>query len=316
MPDLGVGQLTKTFSNTYLYNKANHEKFIFDYLMNATEINKLDPSFEDIRYDVKRRQVSSSLVKILDSKGVILLTHNTPLPKAFKIITAKDVKGDNKLKVFIDCSDLIKNINGKYVCNNIDILVAYLASAMNQYIYYIDPKRLLMREEIIKNGAACFSTMFTNIVDYLHKVSTIQSTRDKCLYLSSVYYLVNILKKDFNDNTKHIAREISGLSEREEELLIIQLSEHAFDNINYFVDECNSILKIGKLTLDLFIEKWIYLYGVGTHFALELYPSFATVLINAFVGCYLNNQKTIEKITGRDMVAFVNAILRVGGESV
>ena len=33
------------------------------------------------------------------------------------------------------------------------------------------------------------------------------------------------------------------------------------------------------------------------------------MLIYAYVGAYLNNQKTIEKITGRNMVDYVNTLL-------
>lgn len=320
MSELGKGQLTKTYINSYLYNvnSSQYEKRLLDFVMKGEEINKLDESFEDIRYEVKRRQVSSSLVKVLDSKNVVLISSPMPLPKAFKVFTAKDVKGDKKLKVFIDC-DIIRKVNGKYVCNNIDIFIAYLVSAMNQFIYHIDPKRLIMRDEIISSGSRAFANLFTNIIDYLYKVSTVSSTRDKCLYLSSLYYQVNLLQKDITDSVKHNARKVSGISEREEEILLLQLDENSLDDINEFINSIARILKLSKLTLDAFVEKWIFLYGTGTQFALELYTAFATMITNAYVGCYINNQKTIEKIVGnggKDMVAFTNAILKVGAESV
>ena len=42
----------------------------------------------------------------------------------------------------------------------------------------------------------------------------------------------------------------------------------------------------------------MYIYGTGTVFALELLPSFSNMLTDAYVGAYINNQKTIEKIAG------------------
>lgn len=307
----------KNYSNTYLYGIGNYEKKIFEFIMKSDVIDKESDVFADIAYEVKKRQVSSSLIKVLNSKHVVLLKSNTPLPKAFKVFAANDVKsGDKKLKVFID-ADVIKFVDGKYVCNNIDILIAYLVSALNTMIYYKDSKRLLMKTEIIKDGAYCFANLFTYIIDYLYKITTTTSSRDKCLYLSSLYYQANILGKEIDDNSKSIARSISGLSEREEEILFIQLdAENAFININFFVQEISKILKIPKLTLDVFLEKWIYLYGTGTHFALELYPSFASMMTNVYVGCYLNNQKTIEKIIGRKLVSFTTCILRVGADAV
>lgn len=308
--------LAKTYANTYLYNAGNFENKLFNYLMTAEHIDKNHESFKDIVYEVKKRQVSNSLTKVLESKNIILLMPAAPMSKAFKVMTAKDVKGDHTEKVFIDC-DVIKKIDGSYKCTNIDILIAYLVSAMNQFIYYRDPKRLIMRDEINSAGARCFSGLFTHIIDYLYKISTNPSTRDKCIYLSSIYYVSNILRKDITDSVKHMCRKISGISEREEEILWLQLNqEEAFDNINYFVLELGKILRLPKLTLDAFLEKWIYIYGVGTQFALELYPAFATMITNVYVGCYLNNQKTIEKVVGRDMISFSTTILRVGAESV
>lgn len=317
MPEISRGPITKTFANTYLYNMSSnqYEKRIMDFMMKGEQINKLDPSFEDIKYEVKKRQVSNSLVKVLESNQVILLLHDIPLPKAFKVFCAKDVKGDKKMKIFID-ADVIKKVDGKYKCMNVDILIAYLVSAMNTRIYYADPKRLVMREEIIKNGSAAFSSMFTYIVDYLYKISTISSTRDKCEYLSAMYYMVNILQKDMTDSIKHTCRNIAGISEREEEILLMQLSDNAFHNIKFFVDDIARILRLPKLTLDALLEKWLYIFGTGTQFALEFYPSFASMMTNVYVGCYLNNQKTIEKVVGRDMIAFSTAILKVGAESV
>lgn len=318
MSEMNKGAITKTFADSYLYNSAIevYEKNIINFIMHGEEVNKQNSTFEDIRYEVKKRQVTNVLTKVLDSNKVILLMQPKPLPKAFKVFMTKDLKGDKKNKVFID-ADVVKLIDGKYMCSNTDILVAYLLNAMNQIIYYTDPKRIVMRGEIIANGADMFSKLFTHIIDYLYKVSSTPNVRDKCLYLSSLYYLVCILKKDINDSNKHICKKISGLSEREEELLLIQLDqEKAFLNIRYFIEELSKILRLPKLTLDAFLEKWLYLYGVGTQFALELYPSFASMITNAYVGCYLNNQKTIEKIVGRDMVDFTNAIFRVGEESV
>jgi len=308
---------TKTFANTYLYGMTeNYEKKLFDFIMKADQINKADSSFDDIRYEVKKRQVTNSLVKILDSKMVILLMRAEPLPKAFKVFTAKDVKSDGKMKVFIDCSGLINFIDGRYSCNNIDILIAYLLSAMNQYIYYVDPNRIVINNNIITDGALCFSALFTSIVDHVEKISIVSSTKNKCLYMSALYYQINILNKEINDGVKATCRKVSGLSEREEEIILIQLEENSLLNIKYFIDSITKILKLNKITLDIFLEKWLYLYGVGTQFALELYPAFAEMITDAYVGCYINNQKTIEKICGRNMVDFTNAIFKIGVESV
>ena len=81
-------------------------------------------------------------------------------------------------------------------------------------------------------------------------------------------------------------------------------------------DDLSDVLKVGTLTIDMVIEKWMYLFGVSTVFALELFPSFAQMLTDAYIGAYINNQKTIEKVCGGEMVAFTKALLEIGGRSV
>lgn len=309
---------SKTFANTFLYGKySEYESKLFNFIMNGHQINKDGEGFDDIKYEIKKHQISNSLVKVLNSDNVILTIAEKPLPKSFKVFAAKDIKSDKKLKVFIDCTGIISNVDGKYICTNNSILTAYLVSAMNTLIYYADNKRIVMNNSILSDGANCFSLLFTYVVDYIYKISTVSNIRDKCLYLSSIYYLTNILGKDFdNESTRAIAKKISGLSEREEEIIKLQLEENSFLNIKYFLETASNILKLDRLSLDLFVEKWMYLYGPGTVFGLELYPSFASMITDSYVGCYLNNQKTIEKITGKYIVDFTKTILSIGADSI
>ena len=89
--------MVKNFANTYLYTKYDeYEKQIFTFVRNATEIDKDTSEFDDISYDVKRRQISSKLLKILKSNKVILVSGDKPLPKAFKVTCMKDIKGNGK----------------------------------------------------------------------------------------------------------------------------------------------------------------------------------------------------------------------------
>lgn len=310
-------QVAKTFASTYLYNLGDYESRIFNYVMTAERVDKKDPSFNDIKYEVKKRNISSSLNKLMDSDKVVLMLPPVPMAKAFKIITCSDVKENNTLKVFIDCTGIISKDNGEYKCNYVDRLIAHLLSAMNQFIYYSRPLSITMREGIISSGAKCFSSLFTHIVDYLYKVSIVTGTKDKCIYLSALYYVRGILGKEITDSVKALCRKISNISEREEEILLIKLDQDkAFVNIKFFIEELSKVLTLPKLTLDVFLEKWIFVYGTGTQFALELYPSFATMITDVYVGCYINNQKTIEKVVGKDMIDFTNNILRIGAEMV
>ena len=313
--------MSKTIAGTYLYSKyGEYEKAIFDFAMNGEIVNKKDPGFEDIFHDVKKRQVSSALTKILMSDKVVLLTGKR-LPKPFKVNCIKDIRNGSKKdkKIYIDCSDIfdVDKETGNIRCRNVDILIAYLCSAMINYIYYIDDSRFANATRVIEPGARCFAKLFTHVVDYLCKISTISGARYKCMYMASMYFLCNIVGKDPNsDSIKGLACKIAEISSREADMIELQIGEDAFVNIKTFCDNLANVLKISKISFDVIVEKWMYLYGEGTVFSLEHFPSFATMMLDAYVGCFINNQKTIEKITGKDMVMFAKEILDIGSEVV
>ena len=316
--------MAKNFASTFLYSKYDqYEKETIDFLLKADRINKSSPEFEGIAYDVRKRQVSPALIKVLNSPNVVLMTRPKPLSKAFKVFCAKDIKTDSSLKVFIDVSGVIKKdeISDKYVChkNNIDILISYLLDAMVSFIYY-SPKgtdRIVNNSKIRSVGAKTFADLYSHIVDYLCKISTISGSKNKCSFMAAMYYLVNLLGADPNsDATRAIARKAADISDREAEILMIQMKPESFQNIKFFTETVADALHLNKLTLDTIVEKWMFVYGTGTVFALELLPSFSNMLTDAYIGAYINNQKTIEKIAGTGMVEFTKTILTIGAESV
>jgi hypothetical protein len=308
----------KNYADSYLYQTGNFEKIMVEFMMKAEVINKDHPSFEDIRYEVKRRQVTSSLMKVLDSKNIVLLRGNVGLSRAFKVFGAKDIiSRDMKTKVFIDVTDIIKSTDGNYSIDsrNVDTLVAYLLNAMNTLIYYsTQPNKLLNNTTLIDSGTQAFADMLTYIIDYL-RVGAVENVRERTKYLSALYYQCGILCKEFTDSTRVRARKISGLSQRECDIVETLMGPEPFNNIDTFIKALSKVLRIdGQLKLDNFIEKWAYIYGSGTQYGTELYPAFAAILTNAYVGSYINNQKTIEKVLGRTLVEFTNAIFKVGSE--
>ncbi len=314
--------MSKTIAGTYLYsNYGEYEKAIFDFAMNGEIVNKKDPGFEDIVHDVKRRQVSSSLSKILMSDKVVLIMNSKRLPKPFKVNCIKDIRNGSKKdkKIYIDCYDIFSKDEktGTIKCRDIDILIAYLASAMVSYIYYINDSVFINANRLIEPGTRCFAKLFTHVIDYLCKISTITGARNKCMYMASMYFLCNIVGKDPNSSSvKGLACKIAEISSREADMIELQINEDAFLNIKIFAENLSNVMKIDKISFDVIVEKWMFLYGEGTVFALEHFPSFATMILDAYIGCYINNQKTIEKITGKDMVIFSKEILNIGSEVV
>ena len=306
----------KTYDQSYLYGKADYGTELFQYIMKADRIDKDAVGFEDIRYLVKRNQTTSCLGTLLDKQSLVLMLPTKPLPRAFKVFAGKDVREDKNTKVFIDCSEIIKFQNNTYSIKQMDVekLISYMACALNTIIYHVDPAILLNNSQIVNTSTEAFAKLCTNIIDYM-RIGGVDNIRSKMLYISSLYYQVGMLKKDDNDTAEQKAIKISKLSKREAELIRVQAPTASFDNIDTFVSAIAKILRVeGSLKLDNFMDKWLFLYGSGTQFATEIYTAFANLLINAYVGAYLNNQKQIEKITGRSMVEYCNVLFRIGGD--
>ena len=313
----GKGQLKpKTFTDTFMYNKVgNYETNIINFIMMADRIDTLSSEFTEIKYDIKRRAVSNSLMKVLDSPYIILGTSEFPLTKSFKIFTASDLKDGKKIsKVFIDCTGLISKDDGIWTCdpNKIDVVVSYLISAACQRIYFSKPEAFSTSNMVVNKGSEIFSTLVNYVIDYIYKINTIPSQKQRLVYMTTMYYLVNILSHDPNDDrTMKIAIKKAEISEKEAEIIDLQTPADAYVNIKTFIDAVAKVLRLPKLALDIFVEKWGLLYGPGTQFALELFPSFSTVITDAYVGAYINNQKTIEKVLGKKLVEFSTEIIQI-----
>lgn len=311
----------KKFNETYLYKKMpDYEKDITEMIIKGERIDKSHESFSDIKYEVKRKNIDSTLAKVLDSDRIVLVIPLKPLPKAFKVVAAKDIRNDNKVKVFIDCTAIIESTNGGYRFYNnnqiINIFISYLVAARTAFIVEAKPTLLTMNSSLTISGAKTFASLVNYVLDYIGKININVSSRNKSLYLASIYYQVNLLGKDIDSKSvKETALKISGISEREANVVELDYEANSFDNIENFIKLINESLHIKGLTIDSFIEKWMFLFGTGTVFATELFSPFAQMITDAYIGAYINNQKTIEKVAKQNMIDFSKTLIRIGSDS-
>jgi hypothetical protein len=179
------------------------------------------------------------------------------------------------------------------------------------------PEKIVGNSSLTKYGAECFSKMFFYIIDYL-RLTGDPSMRPKILYLASMYYQTNLLGKDITDSTENWAAKVSGLSTNEAKLIDLRIKDidGMYKSLDKFIKALSEFFNNSSLTVDVVLEKWMWCFGTGTQFGLELYPAYANMLIFAYVGAYLNNQKTIEKIVGKPMVDFVSQIIKIGSDLI
>lgn len=313
--------MSKLFSDTYLYRKyPEYDKKMFEFIMGAERIDVNSEAFEDIMIDIKHRKVNDALIKVLKSDNVIIgIKPGKALPKAFKVFVAKDVREDKKLKTFIDVSDCVFMKNGVYVCNHIDWIISYLINAMTSYIYAMLETKFTNNSSIIKYGGDAFVRCFSYIIDRIYKISTVQSSRKKVEYVAALYYQINILGKDYSknfDSIKTTAMRISKIDAKDANIVDILLDDSCFLDIALFTENLARMFKFKDLSVSLILEKWMSAFGTGTIFALEFFPAFSMMMTNTYIGGYIDQQNSIEKIAGPSLVEFSKTILQIGASVV
>lgn len=317
----------KSYSDTYLYNKyPNYQKIIFNSIMRDPIIDKGTGMFDDVVYGLKKsRLLSDSLSRILTSTNTILLDPVKPLPKAFRVFCSKDPKDKknlNKNKIFIDCTGAITKDakSAEYVVNDV-MLISYLMQAAITMAYHSNPTLITRKFNLYNEATICFAKLFTHIIDYLVKVSIQESSKIKVMYVSSMYFLKGILCIDKDDRVAEIATKIAGISDREANMIDYLMDKAAkkngtsssdpYDDIKIFIKSLTSALHLNSkvITTDIVVEKWMTQYGPGTVFGLEYFPALSAMLTDAYNGGYINQQKTIEKVCGADMVEYSKSVI-------
>ena len=305
---------TKNYGDSYLYSRGDYGKILFEYIVKSRRIDNTDPSFDNIRYMVKRSQITTSLCTVLDSKSVVLMLPDVPIMRTFKVFAGRDVTDDNKLKVFIDCAGLINYGKTGYdmVTKNVDILITYLSCAMATMIYYVKPEAFLSNTNLLNYGTDCFANLAANIIDYM-RIGGVDNIRETTLYMAATYFQRHIWGLDDSTGVDNRSSKISTLSRRQADVINIRVDPNSYDSINTFIDALAATLNVDTFKLDNFIDKWIFLYGGATPFATELFSAFTNMMLCTYCGAYTVNQKTIEKIIGSKMVAYCKEIFKVGG---
>lgn len=302
----------RTYADCMLYTQyPQYNVLLMDAIMHSDRVDKNEKEFDQVVYEIKRAHTDASVIKVLESTNSVLYYPGKLMPKPFKVFCAKDLKDGRKIKAFIDVSNIVtKEVDG-YKVNEMTLL-SHLINAKFAMYYTVSPKTI-NRTTLKIEALNCFAQLFTHIIDYVGKISTIDYAKDKCLYLSARYFGQAVMGLD-EDEARTTSRKISGITETKEsryDFMVERYSEeqNPFLNIKAFVKLIAEEFKIEKLTLDIVAEKWMYLYGQGTVFALEFYPALAAMMTDAYCGAYINNQKTIEKICAKHMIEFAKEVI-------
>lgn len=307
----------KTYSDTYIYNstangEGSMERSLIEYIRTSNRINKNSSAFEQVKNQVKVRQSTAVLYRILMNNDVVLCEGKAEAPASFKVFMAKDIMTDKKKRVFIDVTGLLQLNNGMYFCKEVDKLCAYLIMALVQFLYYNDNQRFIDNNVVCKTSMTCFVRLFTGILDNL-RVANFAENKTKIAYIVGVYYGFAVMGKPLDSARKYSAA-VNGINLKDASGYDYWYKIEDFKDINTFLLFLTDSFHLNGLTTGVFLTRYMQMYGKGTIFGLELMPSFISIITNAYSGSFINSQKTIEKFCGRDMIALSTEILRLGAE--
>lgn len=322
----------KRLSDSYLYKMVDYGKDIFSYLMGSERIDKHTDGFNDIVYTIKK-QAPPILLKVLLSDKVVLLLSKKGAPLPFKVIYVRDIKDDNKEKrrVFIDCIKVIENDNGIYTCKKSGNLISYLTTAMTYILYYNSPKSIQTNSTLTRTGAEAFTDMMIYVLGYLKVPVSYIDNKERMSFVIAEYYQTCVLGVENSETVYNVAKQVSGIKEKKTCDYLHTLFSFVFENdcdINKFLikfaevfmdqkeNDTNSPKNRIRLTLDTFVQRWMYAYGPGTFLGLECFVPFSQILTDCYTGAFLNQQNTIEKVArGKIITGFSNELLKIGGEN-
>lgn len=310
----------KTYASTFIYSKrdgngVNAEQQLIEFIKTADRcVDKNHPSMQQISNMLKERMSNAVLYRVyMDPNTVIAISKNKELPASFKVFEAKDIATNGKAKVFIDVTGLFKFENGYYSCKNIDVLCSYLLAAMVIGSYYKDSYKFTSNVSIVKSAATCYTKLFTAVLDNL-RVSNFAENRNKISYIVCVFFLYNMLQKDLK-SSQQMATSLLMLNARDTAAYDYYYHEDEdFKDINTLIISLTENFKLKGLTTDIFLHRWLTLYGKGTLYATELFPMLMVLITNAYSGSYINRQNMIENVCGREIVSLTTSLIKVGSE--
>ena len=323
-PERSLHKMTtkpKNFAQCYLYGLTNTEgdvveKSLFEFLMTAQRINVNDQSFKPILVALKSRVNNAIVIRMLQQGNVVLGIAKKEVPASFKVMAAKDPRDGRKEKIFVDVTGLITYQNGFFTCKEIDRLAAYMLGVMTYQIYTKDPNKLIRNGSIQKYSVSAFVKMFGAELDYL-RLTGYMNNRNRIQYIAGVYFGYSVMGLDIGSARRTAAAVVAQIGQfngQEAKNADYYYEEDELANINTFITSLTKTFKLEGLTTDIFVDRWIYLYGKGSHFGVELYPVFLNTVIYAYSGTYMNNMKRIESVLGRDLVDLTNSVLKIGND--
>jgi hypothetical protein len=296
----------KSLEDTFIYRHLNEQGLLTKKVANILQHGQvlkqssLDEAFmiinKNFKFPLKYRVMDE-----IQSGDIILMysPDNTKVPTCLPSFLSKSPDGRIIAVVLVDIYGSMNKDNGNI---NIDPKKLYClieSAYLSKLCYYYD-KQISSRNVIITNGSAIYCNMFTRVLNKKYALNVDKTKMHKVLFLSSKFYMINVLGLPENDMTFNYAIKncINGNPYSIKEVNdLVKLED--FKDLSTFIlalSKQETGLGMTDLTVRNYLESFINMYDASALLALEAFPYFLYNVMSVTNGAYINNQYVLEDI--------------------
>jgi hypothetical protein len=173
---------------------------------------------------------------------------------------------------------------------------------------------ITMNQTVSKLGASIYSRIFSKVLDKMFAVNLDPIKADKVKYITSKFYLLNLLGKSNGETVSNIAYStcLNGTTRTTITAFEQSMPENSYARLDNFIQAIATVLEgCHTLTVRTFLDTYIKMYGTSAIFALEYFPYLCHMLFSVAVGAHLNSEYLIENLIGRELDKFYNEVANI-----
>jgi len=311
----------KKLSETYIYQIMNKSNSLTQEIMKINlPINILPLESISLHLDLIKKRFNYNLREDilieLQNHNIIPVFNaiNINLPHFIPSVGISD-DGGLTLKSYVNLTNYGKLNSDNFLEIDGRTLYALLQSGLITLKINSDKfNSVTMNQTILKNSALAYSKLFTKIIDKMFALNLNPILADKVRYLSAKFFLLNLAEKTDSENVRNVSS--TAITNGTTKITLYNSDENfdgdAYKNINNFMEALKDIdSTLHKLSLRLFIENWMKMYGLSTVLALEYLPFFFHMIFAPLIGAKLNIEYIIEPLVGKEASTIYIELARI-----
>jgi len=251
-----------------------------------------------------------------DENSIIPVFNKTTifLPTYVPCVGSFDEK-TNKVVVYVNLTPYgVISKNGKFDIDAKKLYTLLQMAYILKEFASLNWNKITLNLNIMKTASYIYSLMFSKLVDKLYATRMVPIQHDTVLYLSSKFFIKNVL--DRNVQGEKLIESIamsntSGVMNSNTIVNDVFFREETYSDLNAFLQSLNELHFVKKLNTRIFLQEWIKLYGEASFMGLEYFPFFLHMLFSTYVSANIVNDFIIEPLAPKELTQLYVEISKI-----